>query len=217
MLRDIMTTQEKLQERLGYNFTEMSNEERAAYMRDQRGYLADEIAEALYEMPEYKSWKDYSNMTIEERMSAWAKVKMELVDALHFFINLMLAAGFTPEELHSMYMAKNKENHRRQDAGYTSDVSYRSQSVEEVLREPEPSCMVMMDDTMESTNDFVAVLAKDDGGVALRYNTDALTMGMAAKILNERYHRMLDELDEEIQAEIKDVVRTTSMEESANA
>lgn len=217
MLKDIMTKQRELQERLGYDFNNMTVFERAAYMRDQRGYLADEVAEALYEMPEYKLWKDYGGMTEQERDEAWKKVRMELVDALHFFVNLLLAAGFTPEELHRTYMAKNKENHRRQDAGYTSDVSYRSQSVEEVLREPEPNCMVMMDDTMESTNDFVAVLAKDDGGVALRYNTDALTMGMAAKILTERYHMMLDELDEEIQAEIKEIIRTTSMEESANA
>ena len=217
MLKDIMSTQQKLQERLGFDMTGMNAFERAAYMRDQRGYLADEIAEALYEMPEYKLWKDYAAMTPADRDAAWKKVKMELVDALHFFVNMLLAAGFTAEELHHMYMAKNKENHRRQDAGYTSDVSYRMQAVEEVLQEPEPSCTIMMDDTMESTNDFVSVLTMEDDRMALRYNTDVLTMGLATKIVASKYLEMLMELDEPLREEIKNIVGTISVKEAANA
>ena len=129
----IMEMQGALQKRLGNNFAEMSAEERAEFMRDHRGYLEDELAEALYEMPNYKTWKDYSAMSEEARAVAWSKVRMELVDALHFFMNLLLCAGMTADEVFSMYVAKNHENHRRQDAGYTADVSYREQSVEEVM------------------------------------------------------------------------------------
>jgi hypothetical protein len=39
----------------------------------------------------------------------------------------------TAEEVCTMYVKKNRENHRRQDLGYTADVSYREQSVEEVM------------------------------------------------------------------------------------
>ena len=133
MLKEIMDKQLELQTRLGTDFANLNEEERAKFMRDHRGYMEDEIAEALYEMPNYKMWKDYSNMDEEARNIAWAKVRMELIDALHFFVNLLLCAGMTAEEVHYMYMAKNKENHRRQDAGYTADVSYREQAVEEVL------------------------------------------------------------------------------------
>lgn len=217
MLKHILETQEKLQERLGYNFASMTAEERAAYMRDQRGYLADEVAEALYEMPFYKSWKNYSTMSATDTAEAWKKVKMELVDSLHFFVNLLLAAGFTAEELYEMYMSKNKENHRRQDEGYTHDVSYRAQPVEEVLREPEPSCMVMMDDTMESTNDFVAVLVKENGGMALRYYTDVLKLGLAAKLVAKRYAEMLNEMDEESRVDVESTIKTLTMEETADA
>lgn len=132
-LQEIMNKQLELQERLGTDFGAMTEAERAAFMRNHRGYLEDEIAEALYEMPGYKLWKDYSNMDPETYAMQWQKVRMELVDAFHFFINLLLCAGFTANELHYMYMAKNKENHRRQDDGYTADKSYRDQSVEEVL------------------------------------------------------------------------------------
>ena len=129
----ILELQAELQKRLGFDYSNMTPQERADYMRDNRGYLEDEIAEALYEMPYYKSWKDYEKMTTEERAVAWSKVRMELIDALHFFMNLFLCAGMTADEIVSMYVAKNRENHRRQDVGYTADQSYRTQSVEEVM------------------------------------------------------------------------------------
>lgn len=132
-LAEIMGKQLELQTRLGTNFSTMTDEERAEFMRNHRGYLADELAEALYEMPNYKLWKDYSGMSEEARETAWQKVRMELIDCLHFFVNLLLCAGMTADEVHYMYMAKNKENHRRQDDGYTADVSYRNQEVSEVM------------------------------------------------------------------------------------
>ena len=133
MLKGIMEKQAELQLRLGTDFNNLTDDERADFMRNHRGYLADEIAEALYEMPGYKLWKDYSSMDAAAKEAAWAKVRMELIDSLHFFVNLLLCAGMTAEDVHDMYMAKNKENHRRQDDGYTADVSYRDQAVEEVM------------------------------------------------------------------------------------
>lgn len=44
--------------------------------------------------------------------------KMEIVDRFHFLMNEMLLIGMTAEEFYSMYMAKNKENFKRQDNGY---------------------------------------------------------------------------------------------------
>jgi len=46
------------------------------------------------------------------------ELKYELIDMLHFLLNLMILWGMTAEECFSMYIAKNKENHERQKRGY---------------------------------------------------------------------------------------------------
>ena len=132
-LEAIIEKQRELQARVDDRYMSDDPAVRAAFMRDHRGYLADEVAEALYEMPNYKLWKDYNDMSPEKREVQWQKVRMELVDSLHFFVNLLIGAGMTAEEVYQMYMAKNSENHRRQDAGYTSEVSYRDQAVGDVM------------------------------------------------------------------------------------
>lgn len=183
-LEQIMEKQRELQLRLGTDFSNMTLEERAAFMRDHRGYLADEVAEALYEMPCYKLWKDYSKMSEGDVHVAWQKVRMELVDSLHFFVNLLLCAGFTAEELHAMYMAKNKENHRRQDEGYDTDCSYRDQAVEDVL-DNYYECTVKASGTTTTSEDFIAVIRDSDGAIGLTYNTDIAMLSAARNMLDE--------------------------------
>ena len=204
MLTTIMKMQKTFQERLGVDFEGMSAEERAKFMRDQRGYLEDEVAEALYEMPFYKTWKNYDKLSETERAEAWEKVRMELVDAAHFFINLLLGAGFTPEQFYNMYVKKNLENHRRQDAGYEANVSYRDQAVEDVMQAPQ--CMISMDGINEVASDFIAILEKPDGTTSLRYFTDPLSMGLAVKLLASAYRDMLKECTPEEQTEIRSIV-----------
>lgn len=212
MLSTIMEMQRDLQKRLGTDFTKLSDEECAAFMRNHRGYLEDELAEALYEMPNYKLWKDYGNMSDEARAYAWQKVRMELIDALHFFVNLLLCAGFTAEEVYDMYVAKNKENHRRQDEGYTSDVSYRDQAVEDVLNE-EPTCTVVMDGEACGSNDFIAVLNMNDGESTVYYNTDALSLGMAAKMIIRQFNEALSKCSEDERKEINAILNGGALDE----
>ena len=133
-LQTMFHMQSALQKRLGIDFAgDFTDVDRANFMRDHYVFLDQELQEALLEVPYFKPWKDYSQMSAEEKDIAWGKVRMELVDAWHFMMNLMLMAGLSPTDLVSMYTAKNKENHRRQDAGYTHDVDYSEQTVEEVL------------------------------------------------------------------------------------
>lgn len=205
-LREIMKKQAEFQARLGFNYSNMTPQERAEYMRDNRGYLEDEVAEALYEMPYYKSWKNYDNMSEGEVLQAWQKVRMELVDSLHFFVNLLLCAGFTADELYEMYIMKNKENHRRQDVGYTADISYRDQAVEDVMNS-EPYCTLHLDGETAHSSDFVAVLCDDAGKASVYYHTDALTLCMAAKSLNYHAREALAKLPED---EFKEVVEVLS-------
>jgi dimeric dUTPase (all-alpha-NTP-PPase superfamily) len=203
-----MEKQLALQDRLGTNFSEMTLEERAEFMRNHRGYLADELAEALYEMPYYKLWKDYSNMTEEEIAVAWQKVRMELIDCLHFFVNLLLCAGMTPGEVHAMYMAKNKENHRRQDTGYTADVMYRDQAVEDVMgTKDQVYCTVGMDGETYTGEDFIAIITKADGDHSMFYNTDPVTIGIAIKMLTERFDALMQEYSDDDRRAICEVLQ----------
>lgn len=133
-LTEMLDTQCRFQLRLDPSFCHMSQKDRVAFIKEHSIHLNQEVNEMLYELPYFKPWKNYDGMSKEDIDAAFEKAKMECVDAWHFFMNIMLALGFTAEEFHAMYMAKNKENHRRQDAGYTADVSYKDQSVEEVMQ-----------------------------------------------------------------------------------
>ena len=132
-LEHMLDMQQTFQERLGADFNNMSIKERVAFIKEHSIHLNQEINEMLYELPYFKPWKDYSSLTETDELLAIDKARMECIDAWHFFMNIMLALGFSPEGFYEMYLAKNKENHRRQDDGYTADKSYRDQTVEEVM------------------------------------------------------------------------------------
>ncbi len=125
MLQEMMDKQLELQERLGYDIDGMDTEDRADYIKEFSIHLTQELHELLYEIPFFKKWKNYSNMTEEEINTSWAAAKKEYIDMLHFMLNIGLALSLSAEEMHDMYMDKNKENHERQDEGYTHDKSYR--------------------------------------------------------------------------------------------
>lgn len=213
-LNTIMSKQQAFQESLGTIFDNLTEEERADFIIKHSVYLDQEIQEALYEMPFFKAWKDYSGMDEDARAIAWQKVRMELVDALHFFINLCLAAGHTPETLYHMYMAKNKENYRRQEAGYTYEKLYRDQSVEDVMgmlasiEDTSPTCAVSIDGDIYFADDFVALLCKEDGRGTLFSNTDPVTLGVAAAIITSRYEEVLAEMPTEERTEVINAVLT---------
>lgn len=119
MLDQIFDLQEKLQNRLGYDFDEMSNEERVAYIKEYSLHVYREYGEMMQELPFFKPWSQASNnMTVEEQWLAFARARAEYIDFLHFAINVALALGFTPELLFELYCNKNAENHTRQDEGY---------------------------------------------------------------------------------------------------
>lgn len=46
------------------------------------------------------------------------RMKEEIVDLLHFFVNLCMAAGMNEDELLERYLAKNRVNVERQKEGY---------------------------------------------------------------------------------------------------
>ncbi|MHB1315371.1 MAG: dUTPase [Christensenellales bacterium] len=68
--------------------------------------ILSELSELLNEV-NFKWWKNPK--PVDSRA-----VKGELVDILHFFTSMCLKMGMTSEELHRLYIEKNKENFDRQ-------------------------------------------------------------------------------------------------------
>ena len=72
--------------------------------------LTDELHEALGET----GWKPWAT----SRHVNLTAFKGELVDAFHFFMNLMLAVGMDGDELFERYHEKRAKNAKRQAEGY---------------------------------------------------------------------------------------------------
>ena len=87
----------------------------ATWIQKETLAMISELGELIDEV-NFKWWKNPK--PIDENA-----VKSELVDVLHFFVSMCLKMGMTADELHDMYLEKNKENFNRQDglskkAGY---------------------------------------------------------------------------------------------------
>ena len=125
MLEEMLRKQEELQERLGYDFRIMTQEEITAYIKEFSIHLTQELHEMLYVLPHFKPWKSYKAMTVEEYEASMEEARKEFIDLFHFVLNIALALDMSGKDIYDMYMTKNKENHKRQDDGYTHDKFYR--------------------------------------------------------------------------------------------
>ena len=68
------------------------------------------------------------------------------------------------------------------------------------------SCTVEMDGKTTTSDDFVAILSKENGDASIFYSTDALTLGMAMKMVARAFVECMNECTEEERAEILDVL-----------
>lgn len=110
MLEEIFSKQSRFQHALGYPVEVLTGNARQKYIEFNTIALIDEIMESLRETP-WKPWKKLQQFNS-------VQYKEELVDALHFFVNLCLAAGFTSDELYDSYCKKMKINVERQMEKY---------------------------------------------------------------------------------------------------
>jgi len=69
--------------------------------------MLSEMAELLDEV-NFKWWKNKKPIDQDA-------LREELVDILHFYVSMCLAAGMDSRELFERYMNKNEENFKRQD------------------------------------------------------------------------------------------------------
>ena len=105
--------QEDLVARRGLDFDERT------WIQKQALALIVELGEVL-EAAQFKWWKN---------PQPWDRAHLheELVDVLHFYVAMCLAAGMTAEDLFQGYLAKNQENFRRQ-AGESAKPGYAAPS-----------------------------------------------------------------------------------------
>lgn len=139
-LTDIFERQRALQiEKMGGDPGELIGELEIQFFKDMTLALTDELHEALNEI----GWKPWAT----SKHFNYDAVKGELVDALHFFVNLCLVAQVSADDLYEAYCDKNKKNHIRQEQGYDG-VTGKC-----------PGCKRALDDA--AVNCFVEVLPPD--------------------------------------------------------
>lgn len=110
-LAEMLEAQHRLQvNSFGNDPTQLTDEERVEWIRWNVLALEDELHEALAEVG-WKPWATSKHVNREAFIG-------ELVDAFHFFMNLMLVVNCTAEELTKAYSEKRGLNAKRQTEGY---------------------------------------------------------------------------------------------------
>lgn len=128
----IFDKQKELQERLGFNFSGWTIKQIADFWMVNKHALSDELNEMFDALggindgignAGWKYWKKdnakAADMKIED-LSEADKLELfyEWIDGLHFYMNFAIAIGMTSKDVINLYMAKNEENHDRQERGY---------------------------------------------------------------------------------------------------
>jgi len=92
----------------------VSGTTRYIYLLNNLEGIADELAEARNETT-WKMWTSGSELGSFYDRDAFVK---ELVDLMHFWVNLLLLADCSADEVYSRYMKKADVNSKRQLDGY---------------------------------------------------------------------------------------------------
>ncbi len=131
-LKMIYEKQTELQKRFGYDFKDWTLKEISNFWMVNKHALSDELNEMFDALggindgigsAAWKYWKknnqDAENMKISD-LSEEDKLELyyEWIDGLHFYMNFAISIGMTHKDILNLYMAKNEENHDRQDRGY---------------------------------------------------------------------------------------------------
>lgn len=142
-LQQLLEAQRELQiKSYGKDPAELTTDEKVQFIKDMTLALTDEVHEALQEV----GWKPWATSRHINRDAFVG----ELVDALHFFLNLCLVADVDGFELMEKYMAKRKKNADRQEAGYTG-VDGKCPSCHRALDDDAVSCYLAMTDSEVDT------------------------------------------------------------------
>ncbi|QGT53807.1 nucleoside triphosphate pyrophosphohydrolase [Acinetobacter phage vB_AbaM_Konradin] len=141
-LDTMLDMQNSLQIRLAQDKPEMNQDPRKLdtagkvvdWMRAQKDSIDDEFRELLTSLGGMSNgenaassvWKAWRSKNLEMRNTLISdlspedqlEIKFEMIDTLHFVLNMLNALGLRSEEIFELYYLKNKENFERQNNGY---------------------------------------------------------------------------------------------------
>lgn len=67
-------------------------------------------------------------------------------------------------------------------------------------------CTVLMDGVVHTSQDFVAILAKDTGDASIFYNTDAMTLGMSVKMVAKAFVECINQCTPQERNDIEEIL-----------
>jgi len=110
MLEEIFDCQKMLNKRIGVDTDRMNDDEQVTWLLNYARALSQEVAEMTDSVP-WKWWAKYQKYDKDN-------VRVEIVDMLHFLVSLAQVAGLKAQDVHELYMKKNRLNFDRQERGY---------------------------------------------------------------------------------------------------
>ena len=116
IIEEIFLKQHLLQDALfpDHPIDQLDDIEREQFTKEYVLAIQAELIEVLDEI-NWKIWKR-TRVTYDDKRIE--RIQFELIDILHFYVNLCLIWGITPKKLQELYDKKNAINHERQKDGY---------------------------------------------------------------------------------------------------
>lgn len=109
-LAELFEMQQKLNQRIGVDTTDMTEEERVKWVLNYCRAMNQEIAELTDSVP-WKWWAKYQKFDEQN-------CRVEVIDLFHFLISMAQTLGMTADDVYQAYVKKNEVNHKRQEDGY---------------------------------------------------------------------------------------------------
>lgn len=109
-LEEIFRLQAELNQRIGVDLRNLSEEEKTRWVLNYTRAMNQEIAELIDSVP-WKWWAKYQKFDEQN-------ARVEVIDLFHFLISIAQSLGMTAEDVFEAYVKKNEVNHQRQESGY---------------------------------------------------------------------------------------------------
>jgi dimeric dUTPase (all-alpha-NTP-PPase superfamily) len=120
-LRELFRMQRALNQRIGVNTDQMSDEEKTKWVLNYCRAMTQEIAELTDSVP-WKWWAKYQKLDEQN-------ARVEVVDLFHFLISTAQVLGMSADDVFNAYVKKNEVNFKRQESGYSEKDHHDSKHI----------------------------------------------------------------------------------------
>lgn len=120
-LRELWRMQNALNQRIGVNTINMSQEDKTKWVLNYCRAMTQELAELTDSVP-WKWWAKYQKFDEQN-------ARVEVVDLFHFLISIAQVLGMSADDVFAAYLKKNEVNFKRQDSGYTRKDEHDSKHI----------------------------------------------------------------------------------------